>query len=156
MAQLLPLLVANITRVDPRFGIDQAYAGGLAIQLRGWQSDRDVLLRYAPNKDLATALDSWKKKGFYVGVSQGTLITPSKAVDTKLAHAAYRFARQSINTLNFVLKDGNLERYIEEAKSMRAAITESDHQKLEQAGRQLAKTLFGENETSSGEQVTLN
>jgi hypothetical protein len=50
-----------------------------------------------------------------------------------------------------VIKDGNLERYINEARSIRAKLAESDHQAFEQVGKQLADILFGSEETSDDE-----
>jgi AbiV family abortive infection protein len=149
----LPFLIANLTRVDPRFGKNQAYAEALAINLRGWQSDRNELLQHMRQEDFAAALNSWKQRGFYVSADRGTVITPREAVDPELAQAMHRFAWRSISTLDFVLRDGNLERYIEQAKSMRAGMTESDHQTLEATATEM---LFGDMKSRSDERVTLN
>jgi len=37
-----------------------------------------------------------------------------------LSDAVHRFAWRGITTLDFVLKDGNLERYIDQARALRA------------------------------------
>jgi hypothetical protein len=64
-----------------------------------------------------------------------------------------RPGRGPYDTLDFVLRDGNLERYIEQAKSMRAGMTESDHQTLEATATEM---LFGDMKSRSDERVTLN
>jgi AbiV family abortive infection protein len=128
---LLPVLITNLTRVDPRFKKDPAYAEALGVNLRGWQTDRNKLFQRMQQDDFAAALNSWKQRGFYVSAERGTVITPREAVGLELAQTIHRFAWRSIGALDFVLKDGNLERYMEQAKSVRAEMTESDHQTLE-------------------------
>ena len=42
----------------------------------------------------------------------------------------------------FVLKDGNLERYIEQARSVGAALTEEQHQELECREQEVFTEIF--------------
>jgi hypothetical protein len=79
-------------------------------------------------------------------------VTPREAVDAKIAGAVHHFAWRAISTLDFVLKDPGLEPYINEARSIRAKLEESDHQAFEQVGQQFADILIGSEETSGGEQ----
>jgi hypothetical protein len=62
----------------------------------------------------------------------------------------YHFAWRAISTLDFVLKDGNLERYIEQARSIRDKLAERDHESFEQAAQRMAEILFGPQDTLDG------
>ena len=147
----LPFLIGHLGRVDPRFG-DQAYNKALASNLHQWKTGGNALFQQMQKQ----GLNEWKQKGFYVHPSGGILLAPSEGIDPKLAQAACRFAWQSIGTLDFVLKDGNLERYMEQAKSIRGTMTESDHQTVEESARQMTEMLFGNMESQPEEQITVN
>ena len=67
-------------------------------------------------------------------------MTPSEAISPSLAKAVYHLA---VTTLDFVLKGGNLERYLERVRSVRAVLTEKQHQELERQARELFATMFG-------------
>src|SRR5262245_28643847 len=64
-------------------------------------------------------LNEWKQRGFYVGIQGNAFVTPCETLDRKYSETVYHFAWRAISTLDFVLKDGNLERYIAQARSIR-------------------------------------
>ncbi len=148
---LLPLLISSLSRVDPRCKNEEAYALASAITLNQLKTDGDAVLQLIQKADFS-GLNKWKQQGFYVGVDQNAFVTPRAAVDPKIAKAVHHFAWRAITTLDFVLKQGNLERYVEQARSIRAKLAESDHHAFEQVGQQLAEVLWGSEESSDGEQ----
>ena len=46
--------------------------------------------------------------------------------------------------MDFVLKAGNLERYVENARSIRSKLTENQHGEMESLGQRLFSELFSE------------
>jgi AbiV family abortive infection protein len=140
---LLWLFINNLSRVDPRKENELAYAQALAIGLRQLKTDGNVVLEPFREEEGFTGLNKWKQRGFYATVNGDAFITPREAVDQQYAKAVHRFAWRAINTLDFVLKDGNLERYIEQARSIRGKLAEGDHKALEQIGQRAAEIIFG-------------
>jgi AbiV family abortive infection protein len=147
---LLPLLIDDLSRVDRRRENERAYAQALAITLHQLKSDGNAVLQPIKKEGFA-GLNKWKQQGFYVGVDRNAFVIPREAVDPKIAEAVHHFAWRAISTLDFVLKDGNLERYVKQARSIRAKLAESDHQAFEQVGQQLAEILFGSEKTLDDE-----
>ena len=92
------------------------------------------------------SLDSWKQRGFLVHEmsQQQQFVAPHDAVQPSLAKAVHHLAWRATTTLDFILKNGNLERYIENARSVRAALSEEQHRELElRGGEQFAKIFAG-------------
>jgi AbiV family abortive infection protein len=143
---LLPLLIGNLSRVDPRSANDQAYMDAVTISLNLLKNDGSTVLRPI-QKEGFFGLNKYKQQGLYVSVDRNAFVTPHEAVDPNFAKATYQFAWRAITALDFVLKKGNLERYIAQARSIRAKLAESDHQAFEQVGQQLAEILFRPNES---------
>jgi hypothetical protein len=81
-------------------------------------------------------LDYWKQQGFYVSTGDRGFVPPRDAIDPALAKAVLQLAWRATTTLDFVL-NGALERYIENAQSIRTALTEKQHQELERLGKEL-------------------
>lgn len=144
----LPLFIANLSQVDPRRANVQIYGHAMAISFNQLKNAGDVLLQLIKEEDFS-GLNKWKQMGFYVSADRCGFQAPRQAVDCKIAEAANHYAWQAITMLDFVLKDGNLERYIAQARSIRSKLTESDHQALERAGQDLAQIFFGPDERSA-------
>jgi AbiV family abortive infection protein len=138
---LLPLFITNLSHVDPRRKIEQAYVEALAISLHQLQADGNAVLQPLQQEGFA-GLNKWKQRGFYVGIERNAFMTPREAVDQKFAEAVHHFAWRAISTLDFVLKDGNLGRYIEQARSIRDKLAERDHKAFEEIGQQVIEILF--------------
>jgi AbiV family abortive infection protein len=138
---VLPFFIDNLSRVDPRREDQPAYAQVLAISLHQLQGDGNAVLQPMQEEGF-TGLNKWKQRGLYVGIDGNAVVTPCETVDRKYAEAVYHFAWRAISTLDFVLKDGNLERYIEQARSIRDKLAERDHESFEQAGQRMAAILF--------------
>jgi AbiV family abortive infection protein len=142
---LLQFFIDNLSRVDPRREGQPAYAQALDNSLRQLQNDGNAVLQPIQEEGF-TGLNKWKQRGFYVGIDGNAFVAPCETVDRKYAEAVHRFAWRAISTLDFVLKGGNLERYIEQARSIRDKLAERDHKSFEQAGQQMAAILFGPQE----------
>jgi AbiV family abortive infection protein len=139
----LPILISNLGHIDPRRKKNEkAYAGALGISLTQLKSDGNAVLRLIGKEDFSD-LNKHKQQGFYVAVDSGAFVAPRDAVNSTFSQAAHHFAWRAVSTLDFVLKDGNLERYIEKARSLRAKLSENDHQAFEQAAQELQDILFG-------------
>jgi hypothetical protein len=89
-------------------------------------------------------LDQLKQQGFYSQPKQDEFVVPSRAVERNVAEAIHDLAWRASSTLDFLLKQGNLRRYIEAARVLRAKLTEADHQRVEQMGEVLFDALFPE------------
>jgi AbiV family abortive infection protein len=152
---LLPFLIGNFSRFDPRRENKEVYAKTMAISLHQLKSDENLVLQSIKAESIA-ALDKWKQKGFYVAVDPNAFVTPREAIDSKIAEAVRHFTWRAISTLDFVFKDGNLERYINQARLVRSNLSECDHQAFEEVGQQLVDIFFGSEEISDNEQMAIN
>ena len=143
LLELFPLLLGNLSRADPRYGKDSRYNLALAASIQDLkEAENAVMAELGEGSFLA--LDRWKQQGFYAGAAEreGRFVAPSEAVNPSLAKAVHRLAWRAVTTLDFVLKGGNLEQYIQNARSVRAALTEAQHRELEQQGHKLFATIF--------------
>jgi AbiV family abortive infection protein len=153
---LLPLFITNLSHVDPRRRKNkQSYAKALVISQHQLQADGNAVLQPMQQEGFA-GLNKWKQRGFYVRIERNAFMTPREVVDQKYAEAVHHFAWRAISTLDFVLKDGNLERYIEQARSIRDKLAERDHKAFEQIGQQMAEILFGPDDNSDTGKQTVN
>jgi AbiV family abortive infection protein len=132
---IFPLLIGNLSRTDPRYGIEAAYNAALAISITQLKADGNSVLNYLPDKSFRQ-LDVIKQRGFYANAVGQKYLTPRDAVDPALSQAVYHFAWRATSTLDFVMKDGNLERYLKIAHGIRAKATEQEHQFFEQLGKE--------------------
>jgi AbiV family abortive infection protein len=142
MLELFPLLLANLARIDPRYGTDDAYHETLAISFTQLKKDGNAVMGHLNDNDGFRPLNNWKQRGFYVSAHGNDLISPRDAVDPSFAEAVHQFAWRAITTLGFILKGGNLERYIETARTVREGLTENQHNELEQLAEQWFRDLF--------------
>ncbi len=139
----LPILISNLGHIDPRRRQNEKrYAAALAISLSQLKGDGNAMFRLTGKEDFSD-LNKHKQQGFYVAVDGGAFAAPRDAVNSTFSQAVYHFAWRAVSTLDFVLKDGNLERYIEKARSLRAKLSKNDHQAFEQAAQGLQDILFG-------------
>ena len=65
-----------------------------------------------------------------------------ETIDPALTYVVYHLAWRATTTLDFIVKGGNLDRYISRARSIRAALSEEEHQELERLGRELFVRIF--------------
>lgn len=139
--ELFPLLLGNLSRTDPRYGKEQKYNLALAISLRQLKENGNAVMARLQEAGFL-GLDSWKQQGFYVSALDRRFIAPCDAIEPSFAKAVHHLAWRATTTLDFVLKGGNLERYIENARSVRAALTEEQHQELERLGEERFTRIF--------------
>jgi AbiV family abortive infection protein len=149
---LIVLFIKNISRADPRHGKNRAYLQALTISFNQLTSQANTVLQLTQGEGFA-GLNKWKQRGFYVGLDQNAFAAPRDAVDEKYSQAVYQFAWQVVTTLDFVLKDGNLERYFQRARSVRGKLTERDHKGFEDIGQLIADDLFGPADHSNGDKL---
>jgi AbiV family abortive infection protein len=141
-----PLLIASISRVDPRHGKDKAYHETLAISVRQLRDNGNAVMDRL-DTDGFFDLNTKKQQGFYVGVESGVPIAPRDAVEPDMAESVCQLAWRATTTIDFVLKDGNLERYIRSFQSIRNSLSDADHQRLEQFGEQQFQMIFRRSNT---------
>jgi AbiV family abortive infection protein len=137
----LPLLLGNLAEADPRYGKELAYNQALAISFVNLKREGNVVLGTLQTQSLAE-LDMWKQRGFYSEASNSRFLAPRDAIDPALTNVVYHLAWRATTTLDFIVKGGNLDRYISRARSIRAALSEEEHQELERLGRELFVRIF--------------
>lgn len=140
---LLPLLIQNLSRSDPRHGNEAAYNHALAISLSKLIADGNAVLSRLPQQQYSN-LDTYKQQGFYANATEHTYVAPNEAIDPGLSKLVHEFAWRATSTIDFVMKNGNLERYIDMARTIRAKVTEAEHQYFERVGSDLSAILFGD------------
>lgn len=140
--EALPILFLNLTRSDPRYGHEERFMVALKISAQDLKEAGNTVMRELGENNFLE-LDHWKQRGFYASnVPEGTgFIAPSEAVSPALANAVNHLAWRAETTLDFILKDGNLERYLDQARRIRAALTEDQHQELERRGQEIAADI---------------
>jgi hypothetical protein len=82
------------------------------------------------------------KKGFYFEVSNDRLLSPRNAIDPGFTNTVYNLAWRATSTLDFLLKGGNLESYISWAGSIRATLSDAEHQELDRLEREAYSKMF--------------
>ena len=116
--ELLPLFIGNLSRTDPRFGSDEKFHAAIVLSLGFLRDDGNAVMAELGGKGFL-ALDNWKQKGFYVNQTGSGFVAPRQAVEPSFAKAVLKLAWRATSTLDFVLKGGNLEKYIENARGQR-------------------------------------
>jgi hypothetical protein len=147
---IIPLLIENIARVDPRSGVQEAYNAALAFGFQQLRAAQHNVLDKLPSKDFLQ-LDRMKQRGFYTSVEQSKFVPPRNAVDPMLSKAVCDLAWRAASTLDFVMGDGNVDRYFAMAESIRSKSTEEAHQGFERFGQQVTNVLFDLDEDDSEE-----
>jgi AbiV family abortive infection protein len=139
---LISMLIYNYANCDPRYDSDKAYKKALAIGINNMKNSGNNVLELIDENDFC-GLDRMKQAGFYSQLTKkNTFITPSKALGTEEVKIVYDFAELVIGNLNFVLEDGNLERYIDRAKRSRTALSMDDLEIISAQAEELVRELF--------------
>lgn len=143
LLEVLPLLLLNLSRTDPRYGKEQRFNQALALSGLDLKEAGNVVMKELEATDFA-GLNRWKQRGFLVHVmdQQQRFVAPRDAIRPSLAKAVHYFAWRATTTLDFILKNENLERYIENARSVRARLSEEQHQELEALGNEQFAKIF--------------
>jgi len=84
----------------------------------------------------------WKQLGFYAQPKDNAFVTPVHAVQREIAETVHGLAWRASTSLDFLLKQGNLERYIASARTLRSKLSEEDHRAIEQLGERIFADLF--------------
>jgi AbiV family abortive infection protein len=139
--ETFPLLLGQLSRMHPKHSIDKKFNLAIAISVQNLKNDGNAVMSYLKNEAFSL-LDISKQKGFYVYNIDSNLVAPAESIDPAFGKVVYRLAWRATTTLDFLLKDGHLERYIENARRIRSRLSEQEHQKLERAGAETARLLF--------------
>lgn len=139
--ELLPLLLMNISSVDPRYSSEKRFMQAVVISVQDLKGRGNAVFDLLDDEGF-TKLDHWKQVGFYSQPLDNCFITPNDAVKSEIAEAVFMLAWRATTTLDFLLKDGNLDRYIDVARSVRAKMSEEQHAAMSAAGEELANLLF--------------
>lgn len=139
--EMFPLLLGNLARLDPRYGTEQRFNLALATSIKQLQNDGNEVMAEL-NAGAFEKLDEWKQRGFYTACTDSGFVAPRSSVPPTLARKVRQLAWRATTTLDFVLKGGNLERYIEQARSIRDTLSEDQHRQMEESAQHLATQLF--------------
>lgn len=138
---LLPLLLQNMAALDPRYWKEPRFRQALVISINDLKNCGNAVIKILNDEDFSK-LDHWKQVGFYSQPLEKGFITPNEAVKGEIAEAVFMLAWRATTTLDFLLKDGNLKRYIDYARKIRAKLCEEQHAAMSAAGEELANLLF--------------
>lgn len=141
--ELLPMLLGHIASIDPRYQNDLRFKQALAISILDLKEKGNSVLSMLKDGHFQ-GLDQWKQSGFYSQPRDNSFITPGQAVKREMAEVVYNFAWRASSTLDFLLKDGSLERYITSARVLRAKLGEEEHQAIETYAQHILGYLFSE------------
>jgi len=148
--ETLPLLIGNLARSDPRYGTEQRFNLALAMSIEQLRADGNAVMAELRGGAFQK-LDDWKQRGFYTSCTGSGFVAPSSAVLPTFARQVRQLAWRATTTLDFVMKAGNLERYIDQARSIRSKLSEGQHREMEALGERLAAELFpGPDDSESG------
>jgi|CXWL01.1.fsa_nt_gi AbiV family abortive infection protein len=138
---LLPLLLKNISSVDPRYSTEKRFMQAVVISAQDLKDRGNAVFDLLDGEGFSK-LDHWKQIGFYSQPRDKDFITPNEAVRREVSEAVFMLAWRATTTLDFLLKDGNLKRYIDVAREVRATMSEEQHAAMSAAGEELANLLF--------------
>ncbi|MFM9915288.1 MAG: AbiV family abortive infection protein [Rhizobacter sp.] len=139
--QLLPLLLESIASVDTRHGSEDRFDQAIEISLNDLKQRGKTLYALLDGKGFE-ALDQLKQLGFYARPVGNGFKRPSESITIDVATGAYQLAWRATSTLDFLLTDGNLERYIERARRFRSTLSEQDHEHIAEHAAILVQALF--------------
>lgn len=149
--ELLPLLLKNISSVDPRYSTEKRFMQAVVISAKDLKDRGNAVFDLLGGEGFSK-LDHWKQVGFYSQPLENGFITPNDAVKSEIAEAVFMLAWRATTTLDFLLKDGNLKRYIDGAREVRAKMSEEQHAAMSAAGEELANMLFPVEEEDANDQ----
>jgi AbiV family abortive infection protein len=140
---MISSLATIVARSDPRFNNLEIFRRALAMGHENWKQAGQEVLDLAGQENFEF-LDRWKQSGFYVSLINGNKFqSPRDGVDPNLAECVRKFAQLSAANLEFAFSDGNLKRYMEQARAIRSKLSERDHQILEENTEEMIGWLFG-------------
>lgn len=140
---MISALSVMVARSDPRFEKDELFRKALAIGHENWKRAGQEVLDLAGQENFEF-LDRWKQSGFYVSLVGGNKFQcPRDGIDPDLSECVRKFAQMSAANLEFAFADGNLKRYMAQARSIRSKLSEKDHHLLEENIEQMIEWLFG-------------
>lgn len=138
--ELFPLLLGHVASVDPRRK-EPRFGQAILISISDLKERGNRVLSFLEGGSFH-GLDQWKQSGFYSHPRGNAFVTPTEAVEPKVAEAVYALAWRASSTLDFLLKDGNLERYIASARALRSKLSEDDHRSMEAIAERVFADLF--------------
>jgi AbiV family abortive infection protein len=139
--EMFPLMLHQLALVDPRYGSEERFNQAIATSISHLKEDGNAVMEEL-GSDAFQELDGWKQKGFYVTATGSGFSPPGDVVSEDLAKKVRQLAWRATTTLDFLLKEGNLERYFENAASIRSKLSEADHLDLEKRGQEMANSIF--------------
>lgn len=149
--ELLPLLLKNISSVDPRSSTEKRFIQAVIISAKDLKDRGNAVFDLLGGEGFSK-LDHWKQVGFYSQPLESGFVTPNEAVKGEIADAVFMLAWRATSTLDFLLKGGNLKRYIDVAREIRAKMSEEQLAAMSAAGEELANLLFPSQEEGSDAQ----
>jgi AbiV family abortive infection protein len=150
---LLPLLLGNIAKVDPRYATDIRFSQAIAISMTDLKNKGNAVFGLLPNTSFQD-LDALKQQGFYAQPYNNVFKAPNSAINRDVSEAVYSLAWRAVTTLDFLFKSGNLKRYIESARSLRTRMTKEQHTAIEDMAKDLYESLFMSEEHSGDEKAS--
>ena len=138
--ELLPSLLSNLSSVDARNG-EPRFAQAIVASARDLGDRGSVVLGMLDDGSFHT-LNNLKQAGFYSEQSGSSFVKPSDSIRPESAEAVYMLAWRACSTVDFLLKDGNLERYIDTARTLRSKLTEEVHQEVAARANEILTAIF--------------
>jgi len=140
---LFPFFVHALAMVDLRYDEEQRFRTAMAISLSNLKRERARLAEWLGAACDLTELDRWKQQGLYAGTSGDRFVTPNEVISEAFSRAAHGLARRFVTSVDFHLKNGGIDRYFAQAKSIRSKLKETDHQIFEKLGAETFEEVFG-------------
>ncbi len=147
-----PMFLGQLASVDPRYGKDRAFNMTVAISIRHMQECGNALFSMLENETFQD-LDGWKQAGFYAGLNSHDNVfkIPAETVPPELSDAVYALGWRAASMLDFLLKDGGLKRYIENARTIRERLTEEQHVEIATMAEALLNDVYPDSGDPLGE-----
>ncbi|MES2335803.1 MAG: hypothetical protein V4551_14135 [Pseudomonadota bacterium] len=139
--ELLPLLLHALNQQDPRYKSEEEFRLACAIGMRNLQASGNTVMSLLGQESFES-LDIEKQKGFYASLEQQNVVAPRDAVSKELSDAVLKFVELADSNLHFVLKDGNLDRYISLFRRVREKLSKEDHEEIQRLAQDMAKEIF--------------
>jgi|ERR1051326_164432 AbiV family abortive infection protein len=130
---------------DPAPAKANKFNEAIAIALQDLRKTLDRLTAALPNRSLL-GLDRMKQAGFYCEISNGNFKAPREAVEPAIASEACHLAWRAATTAEFLFKDGNMDRYLGMARSIRGKLSDSEHRNTEEFAHRIINHAFNEDE----------
>lgn len=138
--ELIPALLSGIASTDSRTG-ESRFAKTMHESAVDLKARGNVVLSLLGGEGFH-GLDEWKQKGFYSQLISNSFRTPSESVGPEQADAVYMLAWRASSTLDFLLKNGHLERYIDAARDLRSKLSEELHKSISATADEMIAVLF--------------